>query len=179
MYKAVEVARPAAVPPPYKQTPKDQLPTTNGVKIEEPRTKSETNNEYRTNENVSKASPNPQVLSPNPSPSPTPTPSTPHPSGPLIAADHGIVISLDTTVSQELLLEGVARDIIRSVRNCAKTAAAFTDSITLTVSGADDVLAVYKDLIARETRSAFGTVTGEAHPADIEGRTITLQFSKN
>lgn len=182
MYKAVEVARPAAVPPPYKQTPKDQLPTTNGgenSKNQEPNPKQITNTEQT--KNVQNPSPNPQVLSPNPSPSPTPTPSTPPPpSGPLIAADHGIVISLDTTVSQELLLEGVARDIIRSVQKLRKDSGlAFTDSITLTVSGADDVLAVYKDLIARETRSAFGTVTGEAHPADIEGRTITLQFSKN
>ena len=95
------------------------------------------------------------------------------------AADKGIVISMDTDLSDALLLEGDARDIIRGVQRVRKeTGLEFTDDITLAITGADPVLAEHKTLIESETRSTIGTCDGDDHTIDVGEKKVTICFIK-
>ncbi|PIR53135.1 hypothetical protein COU76_02785 [Candidatus Peregrinibacteria bacterium CG10_big_fil_rev_8_21_14_0_10_49_10] len=95
-----------------------------------------------------------------------------------VAADRGVVVSLDTTVTEALRLEGDARDLIRSVQRLRKEAGlAFTDHITLQVQGADDVLEAYAELIAQETRSTPGAVEADGTSVDIGEREVKIAFT--
>jgi len=71
------------------------------------------------------------------------------------AEDGGYLAELDTTLSDELIDEGVAREIIRSVQDARKQAGLeVSDRIVLGVSGSDAVekaLAEHRDYIMAET----------------------------
>jgi len=96
-----------------------------------------------------------------------------------VAADRGVVVSMDTTVSPELQLEGDARDIIRAVQRLRKEAGlSFTDIITLSIDGADDILEHFGELIAQETRAKFEDTKGEDHPMEIGDRSVHIRFTK-
>jgi len=96
-----------------------------------------------------------------------------------VAADQGIVVSMNTTVTPELEREGLARDLIRFVQRLRKDAGlAFTDKITLAVSGLDDVLAAHGDLIARETNATLGDNAGDERAIELEGHTVTVRFGR-
>lgn len=97
-----------------------------------------------------------------------------------VAADQGVVVSLDVNVSEELKLEGFARDIIRSVQKLRKDGdLAFTDTITLMLTGADDVLKVHRKLIEDETRSTIGVVDAPVSDVEIDERKIGIGFKKS
>jgi isoleucyl-tRNA synthetase len=96
-----------------------------------------------------------------------------------VAADRGVVVSLDTTVTPELEREGLARDIIRGIQKLRKEAGlSFTDEISLELSGMDDVTKEHGAMIARETRSVLEKNTGEEHTIDLEGHKVTVRFIK-
>ncbi len=79
-----------------------------------------------------------------------------------VAADRGVVLSLDTTMTDELKLEGHARDLIREVQQLRKEQGyELGDHLTLSITGADDILALHGDRIARETNVTLGSVSGE------------------
>jgi len=86
-----------------------------------------------------------------------------------VASDHGIVISMDTTVSEELQAEGAARDLIRAIQQLRKEAG-YDISDTVEV-GIDDacktILSAHGDLIAQETSIVWGTPEGEEHRVDV------------
>jgi isoleucyl-tRNA synthetase len=96
-----------------------------------------------------------------------------------IAADKGVVISLDTNLTDALLSEGSARDLIRTVQRLRKESGlAFTDEITLHVRGLDTVLQQHGELIAQETRSTLGESNGESHQVEFEDNKVTIAFEK-
>ena len=96
-----------------------------------------------------------------------------------VAADKGVVVSLDTTVTEDLEREGEARDLIRAIQRIRKESGlSFTDHITVQIKGADDVIEAHGDLIAQETRASFSDNGGQEHTVDIGERTVTLQFEK-
>jgi hypothetical protein len=97
-----------------------------------------------------------------------------------IASDHGIVVSLDTTVTDELKEEGFVRELIRAVQNIRKDAGlSFTDSIALQVKGCDDALKKFGKEIEEETRSVLEKNDGSVHEVEIDGRKIVLHLKKN
>jgi len=96
-----------------------------------------------------------------------------------VACDRGIVVALDTTITEALTREGLARDLIRSVQKLRKDAGlAFTDRIALAVTGLDDVVEAFKGPIAEETRAEWKENDGEQHEIVIEDKTIFIQFQK-
>jgi isoleucyl-tRNA synthetase len=70
-------------------------------------------------------------------------------------ADSGYLTALDTTLNDELIAEGLAREIVRSVQDARKQAGLeVSDRITLGVSGSDAVekaLEVHRDYVMNET----------------------------
>lgn len=96
-----------------------------------------------------------------------------------VAADHGIVVSLDTTLTDELVLEGDARELIRIVQDLRKDAGLeFTDTIALTLTGADDLLKAHEVLIMNETKAVAGTVKTKPQTVQIGERSIQVAFKK-
>jgi isoleucyl-tRNA synthetase/bisphosphoglycerate-dependent phosphoglycerate mutase len=96
-----------------------------------------------------------------------------------VAADRGVVVSMDTEITKELELEGEARDLIRAIQRLRKeTGLSFTDNIALHIEGADDILAIFAELIAQETRSTMQDVQGDDHPTELTSRKVTIRFSK-
>lgn len=96
-----------------------------------------------------------------------------------IAADRGVVVSIDTEITDELVQEGYARDIIRTVQRLRKeNGYHFTDQIALQVDGMADVLEKFGDLIAQETRSSLQENSGEVFEVEIGEKVVKVQFEK-
>ena len=95
-----------------------------------------------------------------------------------VAADRGVVVSLDIQVTEELELEGHARDLIRTVQRLRKESGLeFTDKIRLHVQGLDALLEQHGDLVAQETNAAFAENDGETHTVEIGEDTVQIQFA--
>lgn len=96
-----------------------------------------------------------------------------------VAADRGIVVTLDFTLTDSLRLEGLARELIHAIQSKRKEAGLeFTDVIALSLTGADDILATHKELLLEETRSELQDNDGTKHELTIDGRTVTIRFRK-
>jgi isoleucyl-tRNA synthetase len=69
-----------------------------------------------------------------------------------VASEAGLTVALDTSLDDELLLEGRALDLVRTVNQLRKDEGyALTDRIVLTVpEGEADVVEAHGDRIARE-----------------------------
>ena len=94
-----------------------------------------------------------------------------------------MVISLDTTITEELKLEGYARDIVRLIQDMRKDAAYnVTDRIYISISGNEGVgkiLTLFGKMIAEET---LGTLVENQTGADVSkdevlDESITLRLS--
>ncbi len=95
-----------------------------------------------------------------------------------VAADGGIVVSLDTTVTDALRREGHARDLIRAIQRLRKEAGlTVSDPIRLQIEGADALLAAHGDAIAQETHAVLEENDGEAHAIALEDLTATVRFT--
>ena len=71
---------------------------------------------------------------------------------------YGMVISIDTTITESLKREGYARDIIRLIQDMRKEADYHvSDKILLSISGGNshEILAEFKDMITHETLSTL------------------------
>ncbi len=83
------------------------------------------------------------------------------------AEDSGYLAEIDTTLNDELIDEGVAREIVRSVQDARKQAGLeVSDRISLGVSGSEAVeraLAGHRDYIMAETLATEWSV-GQAKP---------------
>lgn len=96
-----------------------------------------------------------------------------------IAADRGVVVSIDAKLTKQLELEGIARDIIRTVQKHRKDdGLSINDTITLHIEGADDVLDAFTDLITQETKANLAPNAGEVHTLKIDDRSISISFVK-
>jgi isoleucyl-tRNA synthetase len=98
---------------------------------------------------------------------------------------HGLVV-LDTEVTDELALEGVARDLVRVVQQARRDAdLAVSDRITLTVDAPEDVVAAAKtheEFVASETLSTavrYGTVEGGFEGTVGDGARVRVSVAAN
>lgn len=96
-----------------------------------------------------------------------------------VAADRGVVVSLETEITDELKTEGQARDLIRTVQRLRKESGlAFTDKIMLAVEGADDIMNAHGELIAHETKAVLSEVSGQEHEVELEDLKVKVNFEK-
>ncbi|MBM3231270.1 class I tRNA ligase family protein [Candidatus Peregrinibacteria bacterium] len=96
-----------------------------------------------------------------------------------VAAERGVVVSIDTTLTDDLIAEGTARDIIRGIQRLRKEGGLeFTDRIALQISGADDVLKRFGELIAQETRAELVENNGQSHTIEAGEGVVTIRFLK-
>ncbi len=101
-------------------------------------------------------------------------------------ADAGYLTALDTSLTEELIREGVARELIRTVQESRKQAGLeVSDRIVLGVSGSAGVeaaLGEYRDYLMSETLAAEWQV-GQKDPRFLEKRTLddekwTIEITK-
>lgn len=104
----------------------------------------------------------------------------------LVANDGNLTVALDVTVTPELRLEGIARDIINRVQNIRKTRDyAITDRISLVFEpneALDDVVKDFGDYIARQVLAENVEIgvpesASEAEVLDIDGLEAKVHIS--
>ena len=110
-----------------------------------------------------------------------------------VEQDRGVVVALDTTLTDELKAEGLARDLVRLIQDMRKDAGfAISDRIHTTYAvngdgGADRLraaLAQYGDYVKAETLSVAlseGPAPTDSYAADytLDGATVTLAVQKS
>ncbi|MBI3619127.1 class I tRNA ligase family protein [Candidatus Peregrinibacteria bacterium] len=98
-----------------------------------------------------------------------------------VAADRGIVVSLDMTVTPELRKEGLLRDLTRAIQKLRKEEGfSVTDRVTLSIDGADELIQESKETIERETNVVIdGKVEGAQHVIEMDDdHSVTIFFAK-
>ena len=96
-----------------------------------------------------------------------------------VAASKGIVVSLDTTLTEELELEGRARDLIRAIQRLRKESGLeLHDRITLSITGAKDILQHHEALITEGTNATLGETSQNSSAIDLDGTKVTICFEK-
>ena len=103
-------------------------------------------------------------------------------------SDGGLTVALDLEVSDDLLREGLAREVVRAVQDARKAAGLdVSDRIDLAVSATgQDVaasIAAFRDYVAGETLAValdVGTLDGDAfrHEVDIDGAAVAITLRK-
>jgi isoleucyl-tRNA synthetase len=109
----------------------------------------------------------------------------------LVQADGPYVVALDPALSDDLVQEGLAREVVNRVQRLRKEAGyEYTTRIELSVAGAEDVVAAtraFQGFVEGETlarRMVLGAVLDEPPPdlqreVDIEGRRITIALRRH
>ena len=101
--------------------------------------------------------------------------------------DGGYLTALDTSLDDDLVKEGLARELVRTVQEARKNAGLeVADRIVLGVSGApavEDALTEYRDFLMAETLATEWQV-GQALPQHTEQRSLdddrwTIEISKS
>jgi isoleucyl-tRNA synthetase len=99
---------------------------------------------------------------------------TPRP-GTAVADDDGVVVVVDTTVTDELRAEGDARELTRAIQDLRRSAGLALDArIAVTVELADDAwarLAPHLGAVARDTLANaldVGAIDGAGHVGEVE-----------
>ncbi|MDD4286811.1 MAG: class I tRNA ligase family protein [Candidatus Peribacteraceae bacterium] len=96
-----------------------------------------------------------------------------------IAADKGVVVSMETTVTEALKREGLARDLIRAVQKIRKEAGLhFADSIALEIDGLQQILQEHGNVIAQETHAVLQENDGNPVRVNIDGSDVTVRLKK-
>jgi isoleucyl-tRNA synthetase len=107
----------------------------------------------------------------------------------LVQADGPYVVALDPQLTEDLVQEGLAREVVNRVQRLRKEAGyEYTTRIELSVAGADDVVAAtgaFQAFVEGETlarRTVLGTVLGDAdltREVDIEGYRVTIALRRH
>ena len=99
--------------------------------------------------------------------------------GEQVQGEGGVVVRVNTHMTDALRQKGLARDLIRAIQRLRKEAGLkISDHIVLNIEGIDGVVREYGDLIAKETHAIFGKVSnGTSHAVDLAGQKITIRFS--
>jgi isoleucyl-tRNA synthetase len=85
-----------------------------------------------------------------------------------MAAEGGVVVSLETVLTDELILEGDMRDLVRHIQRLRKEKGyTVSDKVTLGIEKADAILTIFKAMIEQETNVTIGKADGELHEVDI------------
>jgi isoleucyl-tRNA synthetase/broad specificity phosphatase PhoE len=96
-----------------------------------------------------------------------------------VAEDHGIVVSLDTTVNAALASEGEMRDIVRAIQRQRKEMGLqVTDTVALMIEGADEIVQQFGDQLAQQTNAKIGAAKGGAVDVEIGERTVKITIEK-
>ena len=102
-----------------------------------------------------------------------------------MAAEGGLTVALELEPTEELRLEGLARELVRLVQDARKAAALeITDRIELGIQTSGDLaraVATHRDEIAGETLATGltdGAVAGFRQEASIEGWPVTITLRK-
>ena len=89
------------------------------------------------------------------------------------AESEGFLVGLDTNLTPELIDEGLAREIVRSIQEARKNAGLeVSDRIRLHVSGSADIdriLLSYRDWIMAETLAEFWAESGQSPDYSVDG----------
>ncbi|MDO4458843.1 MAG: isoleucine--tRNA ligase [Clostridia bacterium] len=102
------------------------------------------------------------------------------------ASENGVTVVLDTTLTDELIEEGMVREVVSKVQNMRKSSDfQVTDHIVLGVAGNDRVLEIVRkneesiksDVLADEI--TYGTVDGNVEEQDINGEMTKLSVKVN
>ncbi|MDA1209291.1 MAG: class I tRNA ligase family protein [bacterium] len=97
-----------------------------------------------------------------------------------VAADKGVVVSIDTTIDEPLAKEGIARDIIRTIQRLRKdNGYSLGEKIGIGVSSKEDlvstVLNEHGEMIRLETLVNFDSTTGDTF-TEIVGEELTVEI---
>jgi len=104
-----------------------------------------------------------------------------------VASERNLTVAVDTLLTPELVAEGLAREVIRRLQNLRKEAGFELDDRIVTRYQADDalseVIAAWRDLIARETLSVelqAGEPEQDAYSGEfrVEGHTLRLSVRR-
>ncbi len=104
-----------------------------------------------------------------------------------VASDGGLTVALDLEVSDDLLREGQAREVVRAVQDARRAAGLdVSDRIDLAVSATGDLaasIAAFRDYVAGETLAValdVGTLDGDAfsHEVEIDGGAVAITLRK-
>ncbi|TSC75615.1 MAG: isoleucyl-tRNA synthetase [Parcubacteria group bacterium Gr01-1014_31] len=92
----------------------------------------------------------------------------------------GTTVALDTAMTDQLRVAGLARELVRCINNLRKAAAlTVADRIAVTYDGAlDDVLASHRDEVLRKTNALTITTGTGGEPVTLNDRAILLRISK-
>ncbi|WP_029214826.1 isoleucine--tRNA ligase [Kallotenue papyrolyticum] len=114
---------------------------------------------------------------------------TSSPEGYAVAEENGVLVALDTTLTDELRLEGAARDLVRTIQDARKEAGfAIADRIQLFLSGLgahhegvslERLLEQYGDYIRTETLAReiqVGAIPAQAHTVEAEIGGVPLRI---
>ena len=96
-----------------------------------------------------------------------------------IMSEHGIVVSLDLTITDALRAEGIARDIVRNIQDARKQAGLeISDRIVIEIGGAYP--ADHLDYICGETLGTVGTVAEplQSLTVETENGTVSIAIAK-
>lgn len=93
-----------------------------------------------------------------------------------IAADGGVIVSVDSRITDDLVAEGLARDLIRQIQKLRKDQGLeMGQTVDIAIEGADDVLKTSQALIESETMTNIGKKKGTHHEVEIgDGQKITI-----
>ena len=87
-----------------------------------------------------------------------------------VLSDRGIIVSLNTNLTQELIVEGHARDLIRAIQKLRKeNGYSFGEKVTIDMdNNAKELLKDFKKLIEVETNVTFHRISGEPYTVQID-----------
>ena len=96
-----------------------------------------------------------------------------------VAAEGGVIVSLDTTVDAALTLEGDARELIRFIQQRRKEAGlSVQDRIVLAIRDADDLVAAHGRTIADQTNAELGDATEHTACLELDSYAPTISFRR-
>ena len=96
-----------------------------------------------------------------------------------VAAEGGVIVSLDTTVDAELTLEGDARELIRHIQQRRKeTGLSVQDKIVLRVADADDLMAKHGATIADQTNATLGDASENESRLELDAYAPVVSFRR-
>ncbi|MFM2031912.1 MAG: hypothetical protein RLZZ297_677, partial [Chloroflexota bacterium] len=112
---------------------------------------------------------------------------TSSPEGYAVAEENGVLAALDTTLTPELVAEGIAREVVRYIQDARKNAGfAIADRISVAIDGASTDPAVvatielWREYICTETLAdqlVFGSAHAGAHSETLELDSVTLTIA--
>ncbi len=96
-----------------------------------------------------------------------------------LAAEGGIIVSLDTQTDPALILEGDAREVIRHVQQQRKEAGlSVSDTIALSVTNADELMAAHGKTIADQTNATLGATTENQSTLELDTYAPVISFHR-